>query len=234
MEPVFGADLDAAGRDALIARVRARPSSQLGAVERATCSCATKADGRLQPRHVTLRTFCVATATGYSVMPGGLTRVAERTGSLVVSMQRGGGSKDTWVLADGPVPAFSLLRPPGEVVEVSRGGSGLPSRVADDLFWLGRYLARAEGTVRLLRAILRRLASESDPGAAPGIPALVDALAVTLELPDLPDAGVDLGAVERVVTDLVRAPARRSSRCSRCSTASCSRSPPSTASSATA
>ena len=210
MEPVFGADLDAAGREALIARVRARPSAFVAQEQVALSTAPSWEDGRLQPRHVTLRTFCVATATGYSVMPGGLTRVAERTGSLVVSMQRGGGSKDTWVLADGPVPAFSLLRPAGEVVEVSRGGSGLPSRVADDLFWLGRYLARAEGTVRLLRAILRRLASESDPGAAPGIPALVDALAVTLELPDLPDAEVDPGAVERVVTDLVRAtePAR--------------------------
>jgi uncharacterized circularly permuted ATP-grasp superfamily protein len=137
MEPVFGADLDAAGREALVARMRARPSAFVAQEQVALSTAPSWEGGRLQPRHVTLRTFCVATATGYGVMPGGLTRVAERTDSLVVSMQRGGGSKDTWVLADGPVPAFSLLRPAGEVVEVSRGGSGLPSRVADDLFWLG-------------------------------------------------------------------------------------------------
>ena len=53
--------------------------------------------GRLAPRHVDLRPFAV---TGKStwVLPGGLTRVALREGSLVVNSSQGGGSKDTWVL----------------------------------------------------------------------------------------------------------------------------------------
>ena len=65
--------------------------------------------GALQPRHLVLRVYAVASGDSYAVMPGGLTRVTASLDSLVVSMQRGGGSKDTWVLADGPTPQFSLL-----------------------------------------------------------------------------------------------------------------------------
>ena len=66
-------------------------------------------DGQLQPCHFVLRVYVVAANGSYAVMPGGLTRVSASLDSLVVSMQRGGGSKDTWVLADGPTPQFSLL-----------------------------------------------------------------------------------------------------------------------------
>jgi uncharacterized circularly permuted ATP-grasp superfamily protein/uncharacterized alpha-E superfamily protein len=208
MEPVFGERLAAAERGTLLARLRARPHAFVAQEQVMLSTAPTWEDGRLQPRHVTLRTFAVATASGYGVMPGGLTRVADAHDPLVVSMQRGGGSKDVWVLADGPVPAFSLLRPPGESVELSRGGNELPSRVGDGLFWLGRYLARAEGTVRLHRAILRRIASESDPGASPGLPALLDALTAAVALPEplVPPADVVDGAVlERALAELARA-----------------------------
>jgi uncharacterized alpha-E superfamily protein len=91
-------------------------------------------------------------------------------------MQRGGGSKDTWALSEGPVSPITLLRPAGAPVEITRGGAELPSRVADNLFWLGRYVERAEGTARLLRAILARLADTS--GESPELPTLAEALAV--------------------------------------------------------
>ena len=60
----------------------------------------------------------------------------------------GGGSKDTWILSDGPVSQMTLL-PRAQPVVFSRGGGDLPSRFADDLFWLGRYVERAEARVRL-------------------------------------------------------------------------------------
>ena len=107
-------------------------------------------------------------------MPGGLTRIAASADTLVVSMQKGGGSKDTWVLSTGPVSTFSLLPATVQPVELSRDGGDLPSRAADNLFWLGRYVERAEATVRLLRGILVRRPSNRarrgprDPGAAPG------------------------------------------------------------------
>ena len=208
MEPAFGAQLSAMERTTLLRRVRARPHAFVAQEQVALSTAPTWEDGRLEARHVTVRAFGVAGASGYDVMPGALTRVAEVHDSLVVSMQRGGGSKDTWVLADGPVPAFSLLPRPGESIELSRGGNELPSRVADDLFWLGRYLARAEGTVRLLRAILRRTASESDPANSPGLPALLDALAADAGLPQgltLPDDAPNAGALERALGEFARA-----------------------------
>ena len=55
-------------------------------------------DGKLQPRRVDLRPFALYGPSGIEIVPGGLTRVALREGSLVVNSSQGGGSKDTWVL----------------------------------------------------------------------------------------------------------------------------------------
>lgn len=57
-------------------------------------------DGKLQPRRVDLRPFALCGPSGIEIVPGGLTRVALREGSMVVNSSQGGGSKDTWVLAD--------------------------------------------------------------------------------------------------------------------------------------
>jgi uncharacterized circularly permuted ATP-grasp superfamily protein/uncharacterized alpha-E superfamily protein len=97
----------------------------------------------------------------YAVMPGGLTRVTGSTDTLIVSLQKGGGSKDTWVLADGPVGDATLLPAASQQLDLTRGGGDLPSRVADDLYWLGRYVQRAEATVRLTRSIFGRLTDPS-------------------------------------------------------------------------
>jgi len=67
----------------------------------------TFVDGQMGPRHLDLRPFAVNDGRSIWVVPGGLTRVALPEGSLVVNSSQGGGSKDTWVLAnaeDGPVP----------------------------------------------------------------------------------------------------------------------------------
>lgn len=55
-------------------------------------------NGKIQPRHVDLRPFALNGPAGIQIVPGGLTRVALREGSLVVNSSQGGGSKDTWVL----------------------------------------------------------------------------------------------------------------------------------------
>jgi len=55
-------------------------------------------DGKLQPRHVDLRPYALCGPDGITIVPGGLTRVALREGSLVVNSSQGGGSKDTWVV----------------------------------------------------------------------------------------------------------------------------------------
>jgi uncharacterized alpha-E superfamily protein len=82
-------------------------------------------------------------------------------------MQRGGGSKDTWVLSRGPVDTFSLQQPRNVPLTLSRGVvSDLPSRAADHVFWLGRYAERGEHLARMLRCILIRLTGQV--GAADG------------------------------------------------------------------
>jgi uncharacterized alpha-E superfamily protein len=112
------------------------------------------------PRHLVLRVYAVRSGDGYAVMPGGLTRVSPSPDSLVVSSQRGGGSKDTWVLADGPVPYTTLIDRVTRPSDVSRASFALTSRVADNLFWLGRMSERADAGARLFRCALRRLAEE--------------------------------------------------------------------------
>jgi uncharacterized alpha-E superfamily protein len=80
---------------------------------------------------------------------------------MIVSMQKGGGSKDTWILSGGPVDTFSLLTPVGQSIDITRAGGDLPSRVADNLFWLGRYMERAECLARLARGVTVRLTDQN-------------------------------------------------------------------------
>ena len=147
LEPVFGAHLDERGTRRRWSRgLRRRPYAFVAQEQVALSTAPVWCGDHVEPRQIVLRTYVVASEDdGYRAMPGGLTRVASSRDSLVVSMQRGGGSKDTWVLSDGPVNPITLLRPAGAPVELSRGGAELPSRVADNLFWLGRYVERAEG-----------------------------------------------------------------------------------------
>ena len=110
---------------------------------------------RLSARTVGLRVFAVATPTGYRVMPGGLTRVAGQGDSRVIAMQRGGRSKDTWVLSDAPVnAAFSLLGRTVQPEDLVTSRSSLSSRSAENLFWFGRYGERCDSAARLLRVAL--------------------------------------------------------------------------------
>ena len=160
-------------------------------------------DGKMHPRHMVIRVFAVTTGDSYAVMPGGLTRISTSLDNMVVSMQSGGGSKDVWVLGDGPAPPFSLLRPATHPLEVSRATFDLPSRVADNLFWLGRYAERVEAGVRVARTILPRFFQEGDSSRAAGLNAGLDILAALGYL----DGDTRAGAAERDVLAVIYDPA---------------------------
>jgi hypothetical protein len=145
MEPVFGAELNQAERAKFAEKLRTRPHEYVAQEQVALSSAPVWDNGHLHSRSVVLRAYVLNTGTGWTAIPGGLVRVAETEGS-VVSMQRGGHSKDAWVLWDSPVDKFSLLRPRNEPVELRRELPGVPSSVADNVFWLGRYVERAEHT----------------------------------------------------------------------------------------
>lgn len=157
MEPVFGAELAAAEREKLIGSIRARPFDYVAQEQVALSTAPVWEEGRLHSRSLVLRTYAMNTGSGWSVMPGGLVRVAADDGN-VVSMQRGGHSKDCWVLWDSPVDtSITLLPPRTKPVEIRRVRPDVPSRTADHLFWLGRYVERSENIARMLRTLLNRV-----------------------------------------------------------------------------
>ena len=119
-------------------------------------------DGKLAPRPFILRVFAAATPDGWRVMPGGFCRIADKADARVVSMGEGVESADVWVLSDRPVEAASLLPAPQDVRIVRLLGN-LPSRAADNLFWFGRYLERAEATLRLIRCLCARAVDPDAP-----------------------------------------------------------------------
>ncbi len=147
MEPVFGTDLAKEEKQRLASALRARPIDYV-AQEQVALSTAPVWDGG-QPASAQrgVPHLRHEYAQGWMAMPGGLVRAAGSEGP-VVSMQRGGHSKDAWVLWDGPVDTFSMLKPRGEPVELRRGSAICPAARADNLFWLGRYAERSENMAR--------------------------------------------------------------------------------------
>jgi uncharacterized circularly permuted ATP-grasp superfamily protein/uncharacterized alpha-E superfamily protein len=141
----------------------------------------------LTARPVGLRVFLTATADGYRVMPGGLTRVAPEASGRFISMQRGSSSKDTWITSALPVDEDTLLHAPGQNIELRRTGNNLPSRLADNFFWLGRYSERADATARLLRTALRLFNPERTGGAPPLLMPLLETLQTQGQLPGILD-----------------------------------------------
>ncbi len=117
-------------------------------------------NGRITPRPFVLRVFAAATPNGWTILPGGFCRIAEAPDARAVSMGDGARSADVWVVSDKAVSASSLL-PVADTVRIRRIAGVVPSRAADNLFWLGRYLERAEATLRLIRALGT---SVRDPG----------------------------------------------------------------------
>ena len=158
---LFPAAMEPAARDALVDAIRANPQRYV-AQECVKPSTSPALIGqRLEPRPVVLRTFLVAEDDGYAVMPGGLGRVALDTDTAMVTNQLGGLGKDTWVLASEPERQESLLIAREAQTPAVTQESEVSSRVADNLFWIGRYAERAEGLVRLLRIIIFKLSERT-------------------------------------------------------------------------
>jgi uncharacterized circularly permuted ATP-grasp superfamily protein/uncharacterized alpha-E superfamily protein len=158
--PVFGQDLKGGARTAFIQKLRANPNNYV-AQELVRLSQAPvwrpEAPGGLSARAIGLRVYACATPDGYVVMPGGLTRVATGSDARVITMQRGGGSKDTWVQAKAQVDAHSPLKRTTTSRDLVRDDTHLSSRVAENLFWFGRHAERCDNMGRLLRVALNVL-----------------------------------------------------------------------------
>lgn len=201
--------LTADGADPAHARERAAAFGRDGhrwvAVEPARLASAPSLDGdRLVPSRFAIRAFVTATPTGWTVLPGGLVRLAGEPTAAV--LPNGFGSKDLWITAAEPRsrPPASILRATMDEVHLRRTGRDLLSRTADNLFWLGRYAERAEATMRLLRSVLTRFLEDGRPDSDPTV------LSALLELvlrkdPDgpTPEAAAGWDAVEAQVSTLM-------------------------------
>ncbi|WP_091738054.1 circularly permuted type 2 ATP-grasp protein [Phenylobacterium immobile] len=150
------AELDPAERDRLRQRISERPGDYVGQEVVQLSTMPVLRDGALTPAPFVLRVYAAATPDGFKIMPGGFCRTAHSVDVRAISMGEDAGTADVWVIGDKPVERITLLARK-EDVKVQRLMGNLPSRAADNLFWLGRYIERAEATLRLVRSLCTSL-----------------------------------------------------------------------------
>lgn len=175
------ATADLHGKGASVAngleQLKRNPCAYIGQEQVNRCTVPAWHDGRLVPMRASLRVYLVGDGERYSVMPGGLARVADDSQLLEYDVLVGSSSKDVWVLANEPVKPITLLHQPGAPVTLRRIGPELPSRVADNFLWLGRYCERVEQSARMLRTVYSRMAGEEDQWELVELPLLLRQLA---------------------------------------------------------
>lgn len=170
---LFPGRMTAAQREEVRAKILSDPVGYV-AQERAELSTTPcLKDAALVPRRLVMRTFITRARDEFSVMPGALSVVSQQPGAVVASLERGAQSKDTWIVdAEVDDDAPVVARPRSEI-QLSRGGGDIPSRAADNLYWLGRSMERAEGLCRLLRYCVVRLNEEPRVLANSEVPRLL-------------------------------------------------------------
>ena len=161
LSSVWGGDLSAEQRTRLLANIRHKPHQFVAQDRLDKAHIPAFANGRLEPRPAILRTYSVASETSYLIMPGGMTRIGDGPGERAISMQSGSPSKDTWITATEPEREIELEL----AADIPRGSDesaliSLPSRVVENLYWMGRYGERAEAALRYLRTVFVMLNGE--------------------------------------------------------------------------
>jgi uncharacterized circularly permuted ATP-grasp superfamily protein/uncharacterized alpha-E superfamily protein len=149
------ANLSPSDRARLYDAVKARGLDYVGQEIVRLSTTPVWSDGQLVPRPFVLRVYAAATPDGWRVMPGGFCRISAGPDARAISMGEGAQSADVWVLSSKPV-AMETLLPATDNVSIRRILGNLPSRAADNLFWYGRYLERAEATLRVVRCLCAR------------------------------------------------------------------------------
>jgi uncharacterized circularly permuted ATP-grasp superfamily protein/uncharacterized alpha-E superfamily protein len=200
----FPALMTESERRKLVAQVEAQPERFVAQEQVDLSTVPVHTHRGLEARHVVLRVIAAWDGSSYAVLPGGLTRVATGQQSLVVSMQRGGGSKDTWVLGRDRDASGADVKPPAPRATYVTS-TELSSRMADNLFWLGRYAERLEANARLIRVLLPGLSVEADRGRDAALNTVVHYLRGLDLLPaEYRHASVrQWWSIERLLTDMV-------------------------------
>lgn len=163
-------------KDQLRTRINKAPGEFVAQekILRSTSPC--WANDQLQPGHLAIRTFAVKSGQGFEVMNGGLVRVQTSTAPMALSITAGEFSKDLWICSETPVKRVSLLSRFRQSPSIKRTINQLPSRAADNLFWLGSYLERLEFAGRQIRKVTERLLYESAGQTIEDVLPLIDSL----------------------------------------------------------
>ena len=159
----FGHQLAAADKTHVLELIASRPQDFVAQECVLPSSAPVWTPGGFERRSVLLRAYVATDGSEHAVLPGGLTRVAASVDDPLVSMQGGAGSKDTWILRSGEDDDEELATAIPAHASTDRRLTGLPSRAADSLFWLGRYTERFEQYLRVFRCVLGQLASDTSP-----------------------------------------------------------------------
>ncbi len=190
--PVAPSALSKAGKEELISAIKTKPHEYVAQQKLAHSTTPVWTGERIEPWHVALRCFQLQTASGVEVLPGALARVSPREQELERSHVSGQMTMDCWISSHHPIDFEATLLPPADAkIVLKRSGDELPSRVAEHLFWLGRYAERAEAVARLLRTTIVRATGENELRDIPEMPRLIAALAAIGQIePDYAVAGL--------------------------------------------
>ncbi|MGO8953892.1 MAG: circularly permuted type 2 ATP-grasp protein [Rhodomicrobium sp.] len=164
----------------------------------------------LKARPFAIRLYVSAVDGDYRLMPGGLAMSLDGTPGVAMSAMDGH-SRDVWVCSEEEttVPHITLMRPAGEVADVLRTGPVLRSRIADNLYWLGRYGERADWIMRLMRGALTRADDTGTAGTGDGGPKALELICAKDPPPGSSQCpGSDARAIEQAVRLLMTAPGR--------------------------
>lgn len=176
--PVVASELSPQAREELVNAIRAKPRDFIAQERLPHSTTPVWNENKWEAWHVALRCFQLQTSSGIEVLPGALARLHPTEHVLSRSLNSGQLTQDCWIASDHPVDVeATLLPPPDAKIVLKRSGDELPSRVAEHLFWLGRYAERGEAIARLLRTTLSRLASENELDDLPELPRLIAGLA---------------------------------------------------------
>lgn len=164
-------------KDQLRSRIEEHPEQFIAQERLDSSTTPVWKEGRLVPEKLVLRAFAAANDGTYSVMDGGLARTSSTINPADGVVPIGQGSKDAWIIGNEPAEPVTLLSSRDESIVLRRVGSDLPSRVADNIYWLGRQIERADSSARLLRTVVLQMTSETADGSTPALPPLLRALA---------------------------------------------------------
>ncbi|GAB3480428.1 circularly permuted type 2 ATP-grasp protein [Marinomonas epiphytica] len=153
---VYGHTLDASSTQDIISKIKATPHLYV-AQSYVPGSMVPIWDGnQLTARPSLLRAFAVSNEDSYTVMKGGLSRVGSSEDEEIVSNLSQSKSKDTWVISTEQEAKVSLIDDQ-VLLQDDALQTNLPSRVIENLFWMGRYAERAEISMRLLRTVFKQM-----------------------------------------------------------------------------